>query len=346
MLPEIDPPPPFTITRASHLVLTSRDLAKARDFYTEVIGLKVSNETATTIHFRGVEERAHHSLTLRATKDRAECECIGFRASDEQDVENAFKHFEARGFQTRFVNVPFQSRTLRVNDIGGTPLEFCARMKALERSHARMHEQKGAAAQRLNHFQILVPDVATAVAFYCAFGFRVFEYTCVGERLVGALLHRKDDPHDLVLQEGPGPRLHHVAYIVQETHHLIRAIDAASHLKSDQAIEQGPVRHDHSFRLYVRDPDGHRIALLLPPFQVIDADDGGERHDVERTTVRASHVLHKHATPFTELKEPFLRPVRVTAQSGDRNASGLRETGSCYLAEGDAMCARAHEVAI
>ena len=61
MLPETNSPPPFTITRASHLVLTSHDLAKARDFYTEVIGLKVSNETATTIHFRGVEERAHHS---------------------------------------------------------------------------------------------------------------------------------------------------------------------------------------------------------------------------------------------------------------------------------------------
>jgi len=344
MLPEIDPPPPFTITRASHLVLTSRDLANARDFYTEVIGLKVSNETATTIHFRGVEERGHHSLTLRATKDRAECEYIGFRASDEQDVENAFRHFEARGFQTRFVNVPFQSRTLRVNDIGGTPLEICARMKTLERSHARMHEQKGAGAQRLNHFQILVPDVATAVAFYCAFGFRVFEYTCVGERLVGALLHRKNDPHYLVLQEGSGPQLHHVAYIVQEAHHLIRAIDAASHLKFDQVIEQGPVRHDHSFRLYVRDPDGHRIALLLPPIQVIDADDGGERHDVERATMRTS--VHKHATPFAELKGIAPRPVRTTAQFGDRNPSGLREEGNCYLAEEGAVSARAHETAM
>lgn len=58
-LPQTNFRPPFNITRASHLVLTSRDLAKARDFYTEVIGLKVSDETATTIFLRGVEERAH-----------------------------------------------------------------------------------------------------------------------------------------------------------------------------------------------------------------------------------------------------------------------------------------------
>ena len=45
-LPPTNFKPPFNITRASHLVLTSRDLAKARDFYTEVIGLKVSDETA------------------------------------------------------------------------------------------------------------------------------------------------------------------------------------------------------------------------------------------------------------------------------------------------------------
>ena len=68
-LPQANLHPPFNITRASHLVLTSRDLAKARDFYTEVIGLKVSDETATTIHLRGVEERAHHSLTLKKTKE-------------------------------------------------------------------------------------------------------------------------------------------------------------------------------------------------------------------------------------------------------------------------------------
>ena len=115
-LPQTNLHPPFNITRASHLVLTSRDLAKARDFYTEVIGLKVSDETATTIHLRGVEERAHHSLTLRKTKEQPECERIGFRMFEEEDLEKAKVHFDTEGLPAKFVNVPFQGRTLHVTD--------------------------------------------------------------------------------------------------------------------------------------------------------------------------------------------------------------------------------------
>ena len=44
-LPKTNFFPPFNITRASHLVLTPRDLATSRDFYTEVIGLIVTDET-------------------------------------------------------------------------------------------------------------------------------------------------------------------------------------------------------------------------------------------------------------------------------------------------------------
>ena len=105
-LPQTNFRPPFNITRASHLVLTSRDLAKARDFYTEVAGLKVSDETATTIHLRGVEERAHHSLTLKRTKDEPACERLGFRVFEEEDLEKAKAHFDRNA-------IPANSSTCR-----------------------------------------------------------------------------------------------------------------------------------------------------------------------------------------------------------------------------------------
>ncbi len=149
MLPPTNQNPSFNITRASHVALTSRDLAKARDFYTEVIGLKVSHETATTIHFRGVEERGHHSLTLRKTREQAVCERVGFRMFADEDLEKAKAHFDTKGVAAKFVNVPFQGRTLHVTGAAGTPLEFCARMTTLPRTHARTHEHKGAAAMRI-----------------------------------------------------------------------------------------------------------------------------------------------------------------------------------------------------
>lgn len=324
--------PPFNITRASHLVLTSRDLAKARDFYTEVVGLKVSDESATVIHFRGIEERGHHSLTLRHTKARAECECIGFRVFEEGELELLKAHFEAKGLPARFINVPFQGRTLRATDTAGTPVEFTARMKALEgRVPGGMREDAGACALRLDHFQILAPDVASTAAFYGGLGFRVSDYCGRGEHMMGAFLHRKGNPHDLILQEGDGPRLHHAGYVVAETAWLTRAIDAAHRLGFGGSVELGPVRHGHSFRLYLRDPDGHRVALLLPAIQVIDREDDGVRHEAEGNEAwGTSPALSKHASLFTGVASSA--PVTASRTSPGK-PRGFREPEAAYVAE-------------
>jgi catechol 2,3-dioxygenase len=283
-LPQTNFRPPFNVTRASHLVLTSRDLAKARDFYTEVIGLKVSDETATTIHLRGVEERAHHSLTLKRTKEEPACERIGFRVFEEEDLERAKAHFERSGIPAKFVNVPFQGRTLHMSDTAGTPLEFCARMKTLPRMQTRTHEHKGAGALRMDHFQVLTPDVASAASFYTELGFRVSDYYCAAaDRIIGIFMHRKDNPHDMVFLTRAGPRFHHFGYIVPEMHHVVRALDCAGNLGFGENIEHGPGRHGHghSYYVYLRDPDGHRLELLLPAVQVIDIDDEPTRYDMK-----------------------------------------------------------------
>ena len=282
-LPPTNFSPPFNITRASHLVLTARDLARSRDFYTEVVGLKVMDESATTIHLRGVEERAHHSLTLKRTKEQPGCERLGFRAFEEEDLERAKAHFDRGGFPAKFVNVPFQGRTLHVSDSAGTPLELCARMKTLPRVQTRAHEHKGAGALRLDHFQVLVPDVEKTAAFYADLGFRVSDYYCAGERIVATFLHRKDNPHDIVFMNRAGPRFHHVGFVVGEMHHVVRALDCAGNLGFGETLEHGPGRHGHghSYYIYLRDPDGHRVELLLPPVQIIDIDDEPVRYDLK-----------------------------------------------------------------
>jgi catechol 2,3-dioxygenase len=285
-LPQTDFRPPFNITRASHLVLTSRDLAKARDFYTEVIGLKVTDESATTIHLHGVEERAHHSLTLKRTKEEPGCERVGFRVFEDEDLERAKAHFDANGVPAKFVNVPFQGRTLHVADATGMPLEFCARMKMLPRVHAHTHEHKGASALRLDHFQVLVPDVALAASFYAALGFRVSDYYSRGERIIGSFLFRKDNPHDLVFFERAGPRFHHAAYIAPSVPGVIRGLEAAGQLGFVDNIEHGPGHHGHghSFYVYLRDPDGHRVELTLNAVQMIDIDEEPVQHDATAGT--------------------------------------------------------------
>ena len=127
-LPKTNFFPPFNITRASHLVFAARDLAASRDFYTEVIGLIVTDETPDTLWLRGVEERCHHSLTLKRTNGQPMCERIGMRVFMDEDLDKAKAHFDKIGIGSKFADVPHQGRTLHFNDPAGTPIELCATM--------------------------------------------------------------------------------------------------------------------------------------------------------------------------------------------------------------------------
>jgi len=269
--------PPFNTTRASHIVFTASDLAKSRDFYTEVLGLIVSDEDANTIFLRGVEERAHHSLTLKKTSGQPVCERVGFRVYTDEDIEKAKRYFDSIGVPASWVDVPYQSRTLHVSDLAGTPLELCVSMESRPRMHTAIKQHRGGRALRLDHYQVLVPNVAGAAEFYTQLGFRTSNYLCAegADEVIGIFLHRKNNPWDMVFLRRPGPRFHHVGYIVESMQDVIRACDIAGDLGLASSIEHGPGRHgfEHSYYTYFRDPDGHRIELLLPAIQVIDVED-------------------------------------------------------------------------
>ena len=44
---------------------TSRDLGRSKTFYTEILGLQVSDETDSHVYLRAMEERGHHSVILQ-----------------------------------------------------------------------------------------------------------------------------------------------------------------------------------------------------------------------------------------------------------------------------------------
>ena len=122
--PKTTQSPPFRITRASHLVYAVRDLSRSRDFYTEVLGLVVSDEDRDTLYLRGVEERVHHSLVLKRTDDAPACIRAGLLTEDEEELEKAKFFFTQRGMRAEFVEVPHQARTLHTTDVAGTPLQL------------------------------------------------------------------------------------------------------------------------------------------------------------------------------------------------------------------------------
>ena len=206
------------------------------------------------------------------------------RVFSREDISAAEAYFVDRGIHAVRCEVPFQGDTLRVRDPAGIYLELCAEMETRPRLHHSFHAHRGGAARRFDHYQVFVPDVAAAAVLYLSLGFAVADYAFTPDgRVVGAFLHRKNNPHDIVLIEGTGPAVQHFAYVTDHAN-LMRTADAAASLGLGHCVEWGPGTHGqgHASFLYLRDPDGHRVELLSHPIQTIDPEEKPNLWDITR----------------------------------------------------------------
>ncbi|MBV8744120.1 MAG: 3,4-dihydroxyphenylacetate 2,3-dioxygenase [Xanthobacteraceae bacterium] len=304
-VPVANPQPPFNITRASHVVLTARDLEASRAFYADVLGFVATEVADDALYLRGLEERAHHSITIRRETGPGVCRRIGLRVFTDDDLARAAEYFQKGGFPVRWVEVPHQGKTLHVDDAIGTPLELCAEIDEVPSKLQEFHHYKGASPLRLDHFQVVAQDVLKGTLFYTALGFRLTEYTASdgGDELWGTWLQRKGNPHDVVLSNGRGPRLHHFAFTVPESRDIIHACDVAGSLR--YPVERGPGRHGigNALFVYFRDPDGHRIELFLGHYQAIDASHMPMRWDLSDTRRSQLWGLPARSSWFFEASE-------------------------------------------
>ena len=275
--------PPFNVVRLSHVELGVTDLARARAFHVDTLGLQVSREEAGAIWLRGLEERSHHSLVLR--QGVPEVGALGFRVYEAADLDRAQAWFAAQGLPAEWVERPHMGRVLRVRDGLGAPVEFHAAMEQLAPIHQQYARYRGVRPLRIDHANLFAPDVDAAVAFWAAMGFRVTEYTedAASGRLWAAWLHRKGGVHDVAFTNGAGPRLHHVAFWVPTPLAIIDLLDLMSTTGYLANIERGPGRHgiSNAFFLYVRDPDGHRIELYCSDYLTVDPDLAPIRWDLK-----------------------------------------------------------------
>ena len=329
--------PPFAVTRLSHVVLTGRDLEASRHFFCDVLGMVATAQDSDALYLRGLEEANHHSLVLRRTTGKPFCLAVGYRVMSEDHLDRAKSFFDRSLVPARWIESPYQGRTLHVTDPTGAVIEFCVTMDPMPRLMQAFDKHHGGCPQRLDHVQIAAPDIQAAYDFYASLGFRLTEYTGKDgtDELWGVWLQRKGNPHDVVFSNGRGPRLHHYAYAVPEVRDLIHASDVAASLGHAASMERGPGRHGigNALFVYFRDPDGHRIELFNTHYQAIDSDEPPLRWDLSNTSrsqlwgLPATRRWFTEATEFdgVEPSEPVLddRPPAKTFSSETRRpASG------------------------
>lgn len=317
--------PAFNIVRLSHIELGVTDLARSRAFYVDLLGLQVTDEDADTVYLRALEERGHHCIVLKRRPQPA-VDSMSFKVYGEEDLDRAAAFFVEKGTATRWIERPYQGRTLAVRDPFGMPLEFYHKMDRLPHIHQKYALYKGVRALRIDHFNCFSPNVDESTAFYASLGFRVTEYTEDEEtkRLWASWLHRKGGVHDIAFTNGRGPRLHHVAFWVPTPLNVIDLLDLMATSGHIGAIERGPGRHgiSNAFFLYIRDPDNHRIEIYCSDYQTVDPDHEPIRWDLkdpQRQTLwgaPAPKSWFEEGSVFAgaELREPDLKAQPIVAQ--------------------------------
>jgi catechol 2,3-dioxygenase len=277
--------PDFDIVRTSHVEFVVTDLERSRKFYVDTLGFVESDNHSSAkdrLYLRGVEDRFHHSLILTRGKAPAVAH-IAFRVRNEKDLELIADLFEKETrvpakWLEKEKNEEGLGVAIRCQDPFGFPIEFFKSMEESEWLVQRFDCHKGARIARIDHVNVLVPEVDPVSIWYTQkLGFLCSEFTETDEpnpKVWATWLRRKPTVHDIAIMTGEGPRLHHAGFSVAEKDNILDCADILASKGYVENIERGPGRHgiSNAFFLYIRDPDGHRIELYTGDYLSVDPD--------------------------------------------------------------------------
>ncbi|WP_216216558.1 3,4-dihydroxyphenylacetate 2,3-dioxygenase [Amycolatopsis aidingensis] len=323
-------PTPPDLIRSAYAELIVTDLAVARWFYVDVLGLVVTAERPGVLYLRAFEEYLHHSLVLREGTEPA-LRRLAYRVRKPDELEVARRYYAELGVPVRAVPAGDTlgiGEAVRFTDPLGFPVELFYAAEHTPRFTQRYDLHPGNALARLDHFNVVVPDVRAGHEYYTGLGFGVSEtIEDTEDNLYAAWLYRKQTVHDIALTAGEGPRLHHIAFATRERAQILHTCDLLGALGSEDMIERGPGRHgvSNAFYLYLRDPDGHRIEIYTSDYYTGDPDNPTVRWDVRDNRRRsfwghevvpswyaeASTVLDLDGEPVPT-RQPAVREATVT----------------------------------
>ena len=165
------------IAHAGHAELLVNDLAASKQFFTETMGLFITEEDTTSVYLRAWQDWEHHTLILTKGEKSALVH-LGWRVESPESLEQYARHFDDAGIAYRWVEAGTergQGRALRFSSPGGVPMEL---YWEIEKYHAtdpelvsalpsfpQKYPLSGIAPRRFDHFNVMVNDVAREQAW-------------------------------------------------------------------------------------------------------------------------------------------------------------------------------------
>ena len=314
------------IAHLGHVEILTNRFEESLDFFTRIYGLSESAREGDSSYLRAWDDYELHSLKLTRS-DRTGIGHIAYRASCEEALMRRVAIIEKMGCGTGWsVGDLGHGRAYQFKSPAGHCFEIyydtkryiaqgneCAALKNV----AQRYHGRGAVPRRLDHLNLLAPQVEPIEKFMmAALGSRVTEKIMLDDgTLAGSWFTVNNKSYDLACTRdlagsGAGNRLHHVTYATDQREDILRAADIF--LENGVHIETGPHKHaiQGTFFLYVWEPAGNRIELANAGARLILAPDWEpiiwteeDRKKGQAWGLKTIESFHTHGTPPVEMKE-------------------------------------------
>ncbi|HXL48474.1 MAG TPA: VOC family protein [Xanthobacteraceae bacterium] len=248
------------VKKIAHAVYEMPDVEKQTEYYTDVIGLTVTDKSKDAVYLASTID--HHSVVLHKGA-QAKCVRLGFQIAPEDDLGAFEKQVQGHGIKTqrRKDAEPSITDMVTFEDPKGTVMEVFKR----EAFSGQRFPAKGIVPHKLGHVAFFVTDVKHVTKFYCdVLGFRESDW--MGDFF--SFLRCGRDHHTINLMQIDANRHFHTAFELRDWAHLQTACDFLS--LNGYTLIWGPGRHGigHNLFAYHRAPNGLITELFAELDQV------------------------------------------------------------------------------
>jgi catechol 2,3-dioxygenase-like lactoylglutathione lyase family enzyme len=250
------------VSKIGHVTFETPDPERLLAHYLQVIGLALTGRDQGRVI---LSAQAGEQSVVLEPGSAARCTRLALQVRPDYDLKDAAAELGRRGIacERRSDVTPGITDLVCFQDPIGTMIELFA----TARLASGVRPQGGVAPLKLGHTAFAVPDARRMVDFYVeVLGFRVSDW--LGD--VFAFLRCGPDHHTVNFITAEHSYIHHAAFEVRDTSHLIAACELLG--QQDIRIIWGPGRHGigHNVFVYHRDPDDHIIEFYTELDQMKD----------------------------------------------------------------------------
>ena len=262
----------------AHLAITELFTPKFDEslrFFTDLLGMSITEQEDGVAYLRAYEDRYHHSLKLTASNE-AGIGAVCWRTTSPQALERRVAELQAQGIAGEWVEGhKGYGRAYEFKTTSGHrqrlfwDVEYykpADHEKSRLLSRMTRRPNRGVPVRRLDHINLMSTNpTADGEMFQNALGFRKNERAVMGDTELACWLSTNPLVHEVAFtidQHSSGGRLHHVAFWYGNPGQMLDIADLLA--EEDIQIEAGPARHgiSQAYFMYVYEPGGNRIELF------------------------------------------------------------------------------------